>query len=77
MTAPKPRIRQASSLAKGEWGRAAREGRPPRRNWTVEYGALRLAYSTRIDALNAGVALRLWGMILPLGLVGMHREVES
>lgn len=83
MTAPdtvaptvKPKVRQANTSTRSAAWRARIVGGEPRRNWVVEYGALRLTYSSRVDALNSAVALRLWGMILPLGLVGMHREVE-
>lgn len=79
MTAPaaKPLVRQANTSTRSAAWRARVDGGEPRRNWVVEYGALRLTYSTRVDALNSAIALRLWGMILPLGLVGMHREVDQ
>ncbi|AON96711.1 hypothetical protein SEA_PAOLA_56 [Mycobacterium phage Paola] len=74
MTAPnvvapagKPRVRRARTKAK----------RSATVNWIVEYGTLRLAYSSHAAAIACASCLRLWGMVTPLGLVGMHREVES
>ncbi|AXQ53078.1 hypothetical protein SEA_RANDO14_58 [Mycobacterium phage Rando14] len=73
----KPRVSQTRSIAKGELRRAKLEGRRVRRNWVVAYGALRLTYSSHEAALACALCMRLWGMITPLGLVGMHREVDG
>ncbi|AEL19705.1 hypothetical protein SEA_ALLEYCAT_58 [Mycobacterium phage AlleyCat] len=69
MVAPagKPRVRRARTKPNGAG----------RHNWVVEYGALRLTYSSHAAAIACALCLRLWGMITPLGLVGMHREVEQ
>ncbi|AXQ63228.1 membrane protein [Mycobacterium phage Collard] len=62
----KPRVRRARTKAK----------RAARLNWIVEYGTLRLTYSSHAAAIACAVCLRMWGMITPLGLVGMDRAVD-
>lgn len=67
---PKPVVRRARTKSK-------RNARLGVHNWVVSFGTLRLTYSSHAAALATAAALRLFGLISPVGLVGMHRELES
>lgn len=72
----KPKVRRAHTLTRSAARRARLDGRTVQHNWVVEFGALRLTYSSRSTAFDGAMMLSMWRMISPVGLVGMHREVE-
>lgn len=67
---PKPAVRRARTKSRRNRCTGAH-------NWIVSYGTLRLTYSSHEAAFTAAVALRLFGLISPVGLVGMHREIDE
>lgn len=66
--APKPRVRRARTSPNAAQGK---------RNWVLSFGTLRLTYSSHPAAYAAATVLAMFGLISPVGLVGMHRELEA
>ncbi len=71
---PKPKVSRARTMTRtARWKAKVAEGQP-RHNWIVQYGTLRITYSSHAAAMDAALLLRMWGLITPYGLVGMQRE---
>lgn len=74
---PKPKVLRARTTTRSARWRAKVDEGAPRHNWRVEFGTLRLVYSSHGAAMDAALLLAMWGLITPYGLVGMQREAPA